>query len=243
MSVNKWMVPALVVAFGLSITATQAVEPKAAPAKKAAKGEKAAKETKPEQPLEVKLPPGWTAEDMQACILAGTPGKMQQHLAKEAGAWQGKTTMWMAPEGESMESECTSTVTTIMDGRFTQVVIDGEMPGMGPYKGLGTYGFDNVSQKFVSTWIDNHGTGIMTGQGELSKDGKTMTWNYSFNCPLTKKMAKMREVEQVTGPDTKTLEMFGADPKTGKEFKMMRIEFTKSKDDTASDKTDDKPAE
>ncbi len=37
----------------------------------------------------------------------------------------------------------------------------------------------------------------------------------------------MREVETITGPKTKTLEMFGADPQTGKEFKMMSIELTK----------------
>ena len=28
-------------------------------------------------------------------------------------------------------------------------------------------------------------------------------------------------------PNTKTLEMFGTDPKSGEEFKMMSIEFTK----------------
>jgi hypothetical protein len=37
----------------------------------------------------------------------------------------------------------------------------------------------------------------------------------------------MREVETVTGPNSKTLEMFGTDPKSGKEFKMMRIELTR----------------
>jgi hypothetical protein len=37
----------------------------------------------------------------------------------------------------------------------------------------------------------------------------------------------MREVDTVTGPNSKTLEMFGPDPKTGKEFKMMTIELTK----------------
>ena len=37
----------------------------------------------------------------------------------------------------------------------------------------------------------------------------------------------MREVETITGPNTKTLEMFGTDPKSGKEFKMMSIELTK----------------
>jgi hypothetical protein len=185
------------------------------------------KDAKPTAPPELKLPPGWTAADMQACILAGTPGKMQEHLTKDTGVWLGKTTMWMAPGAEPMKSECTSTITPIMDGRYIKVEIAGEMPGMGPFNGQGLHGFDNVSQQFVATWIDNHSTGMMTGTGELSKDGKTLTWTYSHNCPLTKKPTTVRDVETVTGPNTKTIDSFATDPKSGKEFQMMRIELTK----------------
>ena len=185
---------------------------------------------------EMKLPPGWTAEDMQACILAGTPGKMHEHLAKGVGVWHGKTTMWMVPGGKPMKSDCTSTVTSIMDGRFMKCEMTGEMPGMGPYNGLGIYGFDNVSQQFVSAWIDNHGTGVMNGVGKLSPNGDTMTWKHAFNCPITKKPTVMREVETITGPNTKTLEMFGAEPKSGKEFKMMSIERTRKESDARAAK-------
>jgi hypothetical protein len=164
---------------------------------------------------------------MQACMLAGTPGEMHKELAKDVGVWNGKTTMWMGPGGEAMKSECVSTITPIMDGRYIKCEIKGDMPGMGPFDGFGLYGFDNVSQKFVSIWIDNHSTGIMTGTGELSEDGKVMTWNYTFNCPVTKKQTTMREVETSTGENTERFEMFGPDPKSGKEYKMMSIEFTR----------------
>lgn len=177
-------------------------------------------------PADLKLPPGWTMEDMQACMLAATPGKMHKHLVNEAGVWNGKTTMYM-PGAEPVTSECVSTITPIMDGRYTKCEIKGEMPGMGPFEGFGLYGYDNVSKKFVSSWIDNQGTGMMQGTGELSDDGKVMTWKFEFNCPITKKPAIMREVETVTGPNTKRFEMFGPDPKTGKEQKMMTIDFTK----------------
>ena len=177
---------------------------------------------------EKKLPPGWTEADMQACMIAGTPGKQHELLAKGAGEWEGNCKMWMPPgDGEPMKSTVTSTATPVLDGRFLKVEVKGEMPGMGPYNGHGLYGFDNVSQTFVSTWIDNHVTGIMYGKGELSSDGKTLTWKYNYNCPVTKKPAVIREVETITGPNTKTLESFGADPKSGKEFQMMRIELTR----------------
>ena len=175
---------------------------------------------------EITLPPGWTAEDMQACMAAREPGKMHAYLASEAGVWNGKTTMYM-PGADPVTSECVSTITPMMDGRFTKCEIKGDMPGMGPFDGFGIYGFDNVSKKFVSSWIDNQGTGMMTGTGELSEDGKVLTWKFAFNCPLTKKPAVMREIETKTSPTTKRFEMFGPDPKTGKEMKMMTIEFTK----------------
>ena len=183
-----------------------------------------ASESKPQ----MQLPPGWTEADMQACMAAGTPGDMHKHLAQGVGEWKCKTTMWMAPDTEPMTSDGTSTVTLVMDGRYAKCDIVGQMPGMGPYNATGIYGFDNVSQKFVSTFIDNHSTGIMNGTGKLSSDGKTLTWNYTFNCPLTKKPAVMREVETMTGENTKTLEAFGTDPKSGKEFKMMSIELTRN---------------
>src|SRR6266404_168634 len=48
-------------------------------------------------PPEMPLPPGWTKADMQACMMAGIPGKMHEHLAKSVGVWHGKSTMWMYP--------------------------------------------------------------------------------------------------------------------------------------------------
>lgn len=176
---------------------------------------------------EIKLPPGWTPADMQACMDAGTPGKMHEWLAKGAGTWQGKSQMWMGPGSEPMASEVTNTVTAILDGRYTKCEYKGEIPGMGPFTGYGTSGFDNVSQKFVSTWIDNHSTGIMNGTGELSSDSKVLTMNYAYNCPVTKKQTVMREVTTFTGTNTMTLDMYTIEPKSGKEYKMMHVDFTR----------------
>ncbi len=174
------------------------------------------------------LPPGWTAEDMQAMVSAGTPGKMHEFLAKEAGTWHGKTQSWMPGGGDPMAGECSSTVSVIMDGRYTRNELSGEFPGMGPFTGLGFSGFDNVSGKFVGTWIDNQSTGIMTGTGELSKDSKTMKWTFTYNDPITKKPVVLREIITYTDANSMTMEMFMTDPKSGKEYKCMRIDFTRT---------------
>ena len=179
----------------------------------------------PNAPMQ--LPPGWTMEDVQACMVAGQPGKMHEHLLKDVGEWEGKTSMVMAPGVPPIESTCTSTVTSIMDGRYIQVDYAGEMPGMGAYKGTYIYGFDNVSQKFVAVGFDNMGTGIMTGTGDLSADGKVLTTTYTYNCPINKKPVTLREIETASNDKTKTLEMHAKDPKTGEEYQMMTIELTK----------------
>jgi len=221
MTYRKLIAPALLVSLGLA-----GVVAIAEPAKETKEAQTAAAASASGAP-EMKLPPGWTEEDMKACMVAGTPGKMHERLAKDVGTWQGKSTMWMPGVSEPTKSDCTMTISSLMDGRYFKGEMAGEMPGMGPYNGMGIMGFDNVSQKFVANWLDNHSTGIMNGTGELSSDGKSINWKYDYHCPITKKPTVMRQVETNEGDGKKTLEMFGPDPKTGKEFKMMRIELSR----------------
>lgn len=175
---------------------------------------------------EMKLPKGWTAEDMQACMEAGMLGEKHKLLAKDIGTWEGKCTMWMGPDADPSVSDSVSTVTSMMDGRYIHCEFKGDIPGMGPFTGMGVRGYDNVSKKFVSAWIDNMGTGIMNGTGEMSSDGSTMTWSYTVNCPIAKKPVTMREVQTTKG-NSMTMEMFCPDPKSGKEFKSMKLELSR----------------
>ena len=174
---------------------------------------------------QMQLPPGWSEADMKACMEAGMPGKNHEWLAQSVGTWNGKTKMWMAPDAPPMDSECVCKITSIMDGRYIKSEMKGDMPGMGEFHGVGVSGFDNVSQQFVGSWIDNHSSGIMQGVGRLSPDGKVMTWDYTYNCPITKRPAVLRQVDTYTGPNTMTMEMFGTDPKSGREFKMMQMDM------------------
>ncbi|MCC6423831.1 MAG: DUF1579 family protein [Phycisphaerales bacterium] len=180
---------------------------------------------KPAETPAMQLPEGWTQADMQACMVASAPGKMQQHLAEDVGHWQCQTSMWMGTSGEPMKGQGTVEITSIMDGRYLQWVVNGQTQGMGEYHGLGFYGFDNVSGQFVSSFMDNHSTGISRGVGKLSEDGKVLTWEYTFSCPITKGPAVMREVLTRTGENTRTWDMYGKDPKTGKDGQMMHIEM------------------
>jgi hypothetical protein len=230
MNANSRTIVALsaLVGFGLLAGAIAHAEPakESKPAKPATA--KPAVE-KPAANAEVKLPPGWTEADMKAFMAAATPGDMHKRLIADAGTWQGKNTMWMAPGADPIEAEGTNVITPLLDGRFVRIEMKGDMPGMGPYHGLAVQGYDNITKRFISTWIDNMSTSMAHGEGELSKDGKTLTWTFTCNCPLREKPMTMRQIETVTGPGTKVIEMYGSEPKTGEEYKMMRIELTKVK--------------
>lgn len=187
----------------------------------------AAKDAKQPAKPAAAQPAGPSAEDMKCYMEAGTPGKMHEFLAKNVGTWSGKNKMWMAEGAEPMVSECTSTTTAMMDGKFFKCEISGDMGPMGPFTGTGITGFDNVSQKFQSSWVDNMGTGMMFGTGELSADQKVLNWKFTYNCPITKKPTTMRQVETYTNKDAFTMEMFATDPHTNKEYKCMEIAFTR----------------
>lgn len=182
------------------------------------------------QPLEVTLPEGWTMEDVQACVVAATPGEAHQLLLRDVGKWECKTSSYMAPDQDPVRGECVAVVTPLMDGRYIQVDMRGDLPGLGPYAGLGTFGFDIAKGKYSATWLDNQSTSMMVGVGNLSEDGKVMAWKFQYTCPITKKPTTMREVETYHSADEKTLEMFTINPKTGKESKMMQIDMKRVKE-------------
>jgi len=100
---------------------------------------------------------------------------------------------------------------------------------MGPFSGFGISGFDNVSQKFQSTWIDNMGTGIMHSEGTADASGKTINWVGMMSDPMTGKVTKERMVTTITDDDHHTFEMYGVPPGGKKEMKMMTLEYTRKK--------------
>lgn len=228
---NRYVILSTVLASGLLASSAFAQDHAAAKPAPKAQPDKAAAPAAPAAPagMDEKA----MAQMMEAYMKAAQPGKMHEHLAKSVGNWEGKVKMWMAPGAPPQESACTSTVTSVFDGRYTKIEAAGEMPGMGPFHGLGLYGYDNVSKKFQSVWIDNMGTGMMIGTGELSEDGKTLTWNCTMNDAMTGKPAACREVDHFDNDNTMRLEMFGQDP-SGKEYKAMEITYTR----TAGGKSD-----
>lgn len=106
------------------------------------------------------------------------------------------------------------------------LVATDEMPGMGPYKGMGVLGFENVSNKHVAIHVDQMSTGIMNGDGRTSSDGRALSIQYIYNCPITKKSI-FGEVMRLDSDRAMRVEVFAIAPNSGKEYMCIAIDLTK----------------
>jgi len=162
---------------------------------------------------------------MEKMTKAATPGPQHEMLKKMAGEWNATVTLQMDPSQPPSVEQSTSTVTVVMD-RYCQEVVTGQMMGQ-PFSGMGLTGYDNVLGKYVSTWIDNMGTGIMTSQGTADASGKVITFIGTASDPVTGKPSKVRMVSTIVDDDHHTLDMYSVPPGGKKEMKTMNIEYSR----------------
>ncbi len=170
-----------------------------------------------------------SATAMNKMMEAGTPGPMHQLLTSWSGTWNGETTSWDYEGATPAKSISTAVNTMMVGGKYQSSKHSGNMMGM-PFEGFSIMGYDNVTKQFVSTWIDNWGTGIMNFTGSWDAASKTLTMAGSYPDMLRPgKECKMREVFKVIDDNTQHMEMYGPDPKTGTEFKVMEMHLTRKK--------------
>lgn len=162
--------------------------------------------------------------DMETYTKSGMPGEMHRKLAEGAGTWTTTNTMWMAPDMPPMTTTGTATTRMSMDGRFAITEVTSSMGEMGTMNGMSIVGYDNVQKKFVSTWIDNMGSGMMQGVGTSTDGGNRIDWVYTYSCPITNCQRTMREVHAHPDKNTFVIESFAKDPRTNVEMKCMRME-------------------
>lgn len=175
-------------------------------------------------------PPAETTPPMDSAAMAkawmqySTPGDMHQWMASTDGVWSGEVKSWMAPDAPPSTAPVTITNKTIMGGRYQQSTYKSTMEGQ-PFEGMGMLAYDNTKKKFINTWVDNMGTGIMVMEGTMDQATKTMTLEGNMTDPTTGKDNHMREVMKFADDKTQTFEMYC--DKDGKEMKMMEMTLTK----------------
>jgi len=156
-------------------------------------------------------------------------------LADMDGSWNYTIKMWMNPDpnAKPQESKGSATRKSVMGGRYFVMDVTGkmQMPGADgkmqdmDFKGMAVEGYDNVKKKFVSSWIDNMGTGITYSEGTYDPASKSFTFNMEME-PVPGMKSQVREVLKVTDKDHMLLEWY--ENQGGQERKTMEIAYTRA---------------
>ncbi len=165
--------------------------------------------------------PQMSDADMQAMMKSMMPGPQHQHLARMAGDWTFTNNLWMAPGQPPTTSEGTMHAEMMLGGRYLEEHWMGTMMGQ-PFEGRGTDAYDNVTQRYEGSWIDNMGTGIMTSSGTCDDTGKVCNFTAEASDPAKGGKTTVREVLTWVDDNTFSFAMYGAGP-DGKDMKMMEI--------------------
>ena len=161
-----------------------------------------------------------TQAEQKAWMAYMTPGKEHKRLAVETGFWINDMTLWHDPKSPPVKATTNSEVKMIFNGRYQEIYYKGEVMGM-PFEGKSTIAFDNATKEYISTWIDNMGTGLMVLHGKADKNGMVISSTGEMVNPADGKSNPCREVYTILSENTRKLEVF--DTKDGKEWKSMEI--------------------
>jgi hypothetical protein len=138
-----------------------AVKKKAARPKAKAKPKvKAKAKAKPTPKPKAKGKATSEAEMMAQWQAAMTPSAGHARLMPMVGTWRATTTFTMAPGAPPQVHGGTSVHRMVLGGRYLEQIYKGMAMGM-PFEGIGYTGYDNVQKRYVGTWMDTMGTGLM----------------------------------------------------------------------------------
>jgi hypothetical protein len=156
-----------------------------------------------------------------------TPGDAHKVLDQKVGRWTFTMKYWpLTAESPMQEATGTTETKWIMDGRYIEDKTNSTFDGH-PFEGRGITGYDNMTHKYHFTWVDNMGTGFMTGEGTWDPAKKTFEFETMSPNVMTGEYCKSWSVEKFTDKDHWMSEFHGPDV-NGREYKMMEIWFTRA---------------
>jgi hypothetical protein len=165
-------------------------------------------------------------EMMAAWAKYGSPGKEHEILKTLEGKFDGDVEMSM-PGSPPEKSKGVSTNKLMFGGRYLHQEWTGTFMGK-PFNGAGLWAFDKVKEKYISLWIDDMSTMVMTSEGTADSSGKVITVTSKCYDPISKEDKMMRSVLTVTDNDHHTYEAYQQES-GGSETKCLTIKYTRAK--------------
>ncbi|MFG0330180.1 MAG: DUF1579 domain-containing protein [Phycisphaerales bacterium] len=173
-------------------------------------------------------------EMMEKMYAAMTPGEGHEKLDYFVGEWNTTMRIYMGgPGSPPVESTGTSSIEWILDGRFLRehmkseiMMPDPETGAMAPmsYEGIGTQGYDNYKNLYVSSWVDSMNTHLLTMRGAADPSGKVFTYYGEMDEPSLDVGGRMVKYKvTIQGDDRFIFEM--TDLHAGENYKVMETVY------------------
>jgi hypothetical protein len=158
---------------------------------------------------------------MEAWQKSMSVGPQHAHLAHAVGSYSMSIKTWMEPGAEPTVSEGTAVRSLELGGRVLVEEVDGSVMGQ-PFQGIGRTGYDNVTERYWSTWTDNMSTGLTVLYGSMGEDGSG-SFEGQVPDPMTGGTSTMRlEMRMEGAKEISDFYMVGPD---GNKVKTMEITY------------------
>lgn len=155
------------------------------------------------------------------------PGPVHKQLAAYTGAWKVRMTVWPAAEAQPESFDLDAAIEPMMDKRFFQVHIFGNIMGM-TYDSREQLGYNNLDGTFTHISFSTFGTAFGIMQGKWSEASKVANLTGETLSPEDKKKIVLREVIKFIGFDQIVFEYY--DTREGqKEFMSMELMLERKK--------------
>ena len=156
------------------------------------------------------------------------PTPQHKAMAREVGEWEAKAKMWMAPDGEPMETKATEKC-SMLGGFWLMTEYKSEIAGIA-YKGMGTLGYDPFAKKYIGNWVDSMSPILSTMEGDYDVETHTLTMMSTARNPMTGETQTSKLITRYVGNDTKEFELHAPVPgKEGEYWKQMEVVYKRVK--------------
>ena len=157
---------------------------------------------------------------------AMTPGEGQKRLEFLVGTFDVKVRVWLDPSKPPVESSATAVSTWVLGNRYVQQMMSGFI-GDEPWSGIMYAGFDNVTRKYVSTYMDTGSTGMEWYTGNLDAAGTHGKMTATIADELTGKPETLELRLTIAANGDRVTELWQED--SGKMFKVVELQFSRKK--------------
>lgn len=163
--------------------------------------------------------------DPRLAAVYAMPAEQHRQLAASEGLWRTEMIYWTEPGAKPVVAKGTCQIRMVLGGRYQQSIYKSETNGV-PFEGIGYIAYDNARRMYISTWMDNTGTGIVYLEGGYDKADATTEMVGQCTEVASCRQRGMRQVTTNIDENTQVLEMFQT-PDGGDEYKSMQVKFTR----------------